>query len=203
MNRLPAVVAAALLLGAVPARAGVIWQETFAPDPSGQTTVQIGVEFPLAEPTTKALLTITGGTLADAGWEATPFYTILTWWELPPGSGDWILYADTIPAGVGTETIRTQPAYSSYRYDTDGYDTCYGAGYHSLAVCGAVFAYGTADISGALVNADRPFTLTLSTGVPEPAAWAAMLAGFAGVGLALRRRRAARNASHRRPGATP
>jgi hypothetical protein len=43
--------------------------------------------------------------------------------------------------------------------------------------------YGGSDISDAVV--------TLETGIPEPASWALMIAGFGGLGAALRRRRQA------------
>lgn len=56
----------------------------------------------------------------------------------------------------------------------------------------AVFGSTAPSINGSSVFADN-FTFTPATGgVPEPAAWALMLAGFFGMGSALRRTRVAR-----------
>ena len=179
---------AALSSAALPARASVIWQETLAPDPSGQTNVNIGVGFPMLAPATKALLTVHGGSLADIGWSELANYSIYVWWELPQYSGNWVLEGDNT-YDLGVETIRTTPDTSWFRYDAGGYFTCYGSGFHSPSLCGEVFDNGVAGLDGALVNATRPFTLTLYTAVPEPSAWMMMIAGFGLLGLGLRGRR--------------
>jgi hypothetical protein len=191
MRRILAAVAvvAAISFTAAAAQAAVIWQESFAPDPSGQTSVNIQVSFPLAAPSTDARLTVNGGTFAQVAWSSLSTYSIYFWWELPQGSGNWVLYQDNT-YDLGAETITTGPSSSSYHFDANGFYDCYGSGYHAPGMCGAVFAFGYAGVDGALVDASRPFTLTLSTGVPEPSSWAMMLGGFAMLGLALRGRRA-------------
>ena len=173
---------------ALPARASVICPETLAPDPSGQTNVGIGVSFPMVAPTTKAMLTVRGGALADIGWSELANYSTYVWWEPPQYSGNWVLYADNT-YDLGVETISTTPGASSFRYDTSGFYTCYGSDFHSPSLCGEVFDNGVAGLDGVLVNASRPFTLTLYTAVPEPSAWVLMMGGFGLLGLSLRGRR--------------
>lgn len=176
-----------LLSGAGIGNAAVLaWQESFTPDSSGQTVVNIGFDFPISAPTTEALLTVQGGDLADVGWSSLPDYAIYNWVELPPDSGNWVLWEDIAPAGQGIETIHTTATYSSYRFDANSFDNCYGSGFHQLAVCGAVFQYGFVDLGGALVDGDRPFTLSLYTGVPEPSAWAMMLIALSAFGTVVR-----------------
>lgn len=185
-----AAVAAALSSFSAPARASLIWQGTFDPDPSGQTSVNLYIGFPMTAPTTKTQLTVRGGTIADIGWESLAYFAIYDWWELPPGSGNFVLMGDSMPGGAGqvSESVDTTPTSSIYRIDTYSYNNCYGSGFHAVGVCAWVFQFGYADLKGVLVNADQPFTLTLSS-VPEPSSWAMMLGGSALLGLALRGRR--------------
>jgi len=195
MKRLFTALAAAVLAGlAAPAAAAVIWQQTFAPDPSGQTSVPpvgfLDVGFPLTAPSTSALLRVQGGTLADVAWSELATYSIYVWEEFPQGSGNWVLTGDST-YDLGAYSIQTEPTFSSFRFDANNYDACYGADYHAQGViCAQILAFGNAGLEGVLVNASQPFTLTLYA-VPEPATWVMMLGGFGLLGLALRARQAA------------
>ncbi len=186
------VLAAATLMTiavAAPARSAVIWHATFTPDPSGQTSEGLYLDFPMSAPATQVTLTVQGGTIEDIGWSSNPYYAIYDWYELPPNSGKFFLKEDTLPGGVGNgvETIHTTTTYSTFRYDTNNFDVCYGPGFHGEGVCGSVFQYGLAQLSGVTVDGDGPFELTLSDGVPEPSAWVMLLAGFALLGMSARR----------------
>lgn len=184
-----AAVVAAMSFAAVPARAALLWQETFAPDPSGQTSVPpvgfLDLNFPLAAPSTSAFLTVRGGALALVDWTSGSLYDVYDWEQFGP---DLVLTVDELP-DFGAVTIDTKPTVSSFRFDANSYFNCDGAGEPVIGICGVVFSSGAGSLEGVLVNATQPFTLAVYTGVPEPSTWAMMLGGFTLLGVALRGRR--------------
>ncbi len=192
---LPAIAAVATLscvIVAAPARAAVLWQETFAPDPSGEISFT-----PLDAPitpmygVTHEYLSITGGTFNSVSWVSWDTYEE-EWWEYDYGYG-WNLNGNEyFYAGVGSS--RTKPYLSTFDYGpAPSFYVCnLLPGAYRLGICARGELGGAVLVDQVDVNATHDFTLTLTDTrpavIPEPATWAMLLAGFGLVGLLLRRR---------------
>lgn len=198
-HRMAALGAAALVGSLAPtAGAAILFQQSYAPDPSGQTAVglqdlNVGPGFiDIDAPDTRLFVQVSGGTLALVGWDWQEPFGYTFWEEL--SQGVFVLNGDE-SSGPGRASIVTLPTISAFTFSPDpSFDECFGALYHYLGGNCALTVFGAfAAIDGVFIDGDTPFTLTISEGtsqpVPEPAAWTFLLAGFAGLGVAIRRRR--------------
>ena len=93
------------------------------------------------------------------------------------GSGESLLFTDVTITGGGTVTTFAPPISSVIqRFDLPLLaNTAYN-----------VNITGTSNVAGAISG---NVTIRNAAAVPEPATWALMILGFAGVGMAMRRRR--------------
>lgn len=172
------------------ARAAILWEQTFAADPGGLTSVSpIAPVLPLQD----LYLQVTGGVFDAVHWESWDNFTRLWWDQVGPDT--WILSGNdylVFNAGV----IHTGPTQSSFEYvPLPTFDHCSdpSAKTPGAVTCAQFDRGGGVVFVDARVATTTDFTLTLSdqpfNAIPEPDAWALMIVGFGALGMALRRSR--------------
>lgn len=179
------------LSGSGVARAAVLWQQTFVADPGGVTTVSPGLgSLPLQD----LYLEVAGGTFDTVDWVSWHSYG-RSWWDYIPGVG-WYLSGNEYIAFNGSGVTHTGPTLSFFEaIPLNVFDFCSdpAAKVPGQLTCLQYDRGSMVVLNGAKVFADQDFTLTLSDqppiAVPEPSAWALMVLGFGGLGLAIRRAR--------------
>lgn len=178
------------------AHAAILWEETFAPDPSGLTSVSpIAPVLPLQD----FYLQVTGGVFDTVHWESWSNFTRLWWDQVGPDL--WILSGnDYLASNAGvTHTGETVSRFEYVPLPT--FDHCADPATKTpgMVTCAQFNRGGGVVFVDARVAGATDFTLTLSdqpfNAIPEPDVWMLMIVGFGALGMALRRdrRRAAPN----------
>ena len=180
------------------AKAMALWQQTYAADPAGVTSVSSDLgPLPLQD----LYLRVSGGAFDTVGWTSWYSYGRL-WWEDIPGLG-WLLTGNEYIGGEAG-VAHTGPKLSFFEaIPLPTFDFCDdpAAKAPGQPTC-AQFDRGSSVVfSGAQVFATDDFTLTLSdqplAAIPEPSVWALMILGFGGLGVAVRRARGSASARTR------
>lgn len=189
-SRLMCITAVLALLGAAPARAAILWQQSFDPHPSGVT--QVALHTP--NQTLQSLyLYIDGGTFKSVDMRMNLEWQEL-WWEYDHYYGEWYLWGNEYFKTVYSEM---HPSFRMSQLIYDRIPSFYHCNREPKVIwetCAQtqLDQYSHLWVESAVVASHERFTLTLSNerlAVPEPLTWALMVVGFGGVGSMLRRSR--------------
>jgi hypothetical protein len=185
-----ALIAAAFFCASRPANATIVWQQTFAPDPSGETVVDTS-GFPgvdLGDPKTSLILQVMGGDLSGIDWFVSGAFQYEEWDFFYPST--YILNGDSLNNEI-VYSVNTDIAKSVLKYFPAGdFNECFGSLFHYTGGYCASKTVGIAAINDVVIDTQTGFTLTLSQDsslpVPEPSAWLMLLAGIGGLGAFVR-----------------
>lgn len=172
------------------AHAAILWEQTFAADSSGLTSVSpTAPVLPLQD----LYLQVTGGVFDTVHWESWDNFTRLWWDQIGPdlwirSGNDYVVFNAGVSHTGATESRFEYTPLPTFDHCDDPATKIPGA-----VTCAQFDRGGGVVFADGVVAATTDFTITLSdqpfNAIPEPDAWVLMLVGFGALGTALRRNR--------------
>jgi hypothetical protein len=184
--RLMCMAALVAVLSGAPARAAILWQQSFDPHSSGVTEVALHTSSTKAK---SVYLYVDGGTFNSVSMYRYVEW-VEFWWDGHPE--DLYLNGNEFFNFLQPEMHPPRRMSQLIYNKMPTYNHCDREPKVIYATCAQQELDQFLVLNSAIVAADGRFTLTLSTervAVPEPLTWALMVAGFGGLGSMLRRNR--------------